>query len=248
MYIGICEDERIQLRFLIHEIGLYCSHRGEENRIESFESAEELLFKYEKDLPFDCLLLDIKMKQMNGMELAATIRKRDIRIPIIFVTGDRDAVFDGYKVGAVRYLLKPIRRQDLFEALDCIRGKDQARTDSGNKKRKKDFYCFQYAGDFVKLEKSDLRYIEVRGHYITMFACSDREEKEYQYTFKETLSNVKKQLSDDRFVQANRSLLVNLEHVEMITRSECTLSDGSRLPVSRSCYEGLNQAFLAFYK
>lgn len=246
MYIGICEDEQVQLQFLEQEIGVYCRKSGQEKRIESFESAEELLFKYEKDLPFDCLLLDIKMKQMDGMELAATIRKRDRRIPIIFVTGDRDAVFDGYKVGAVRYLLKPIHRNDLFEALDCVWKQENPNGNPGDKKSKRDFYCFQYEGDYVKLDKSNIYYIEVRGHYITLHTVCNGEKK--QYIFKETLSGMKKQLGDERFVQAGRSVLVNLEHVDAITRSECVLSDGSKVAVSRSSYDGVNQAFILFYQ
>lgn len=245
MYIGICEDESVQLQFLEKEIERYGLKKGQENHIESFESAEELLFKYERDLPFDCLLLDIKMKHMNGMELAANIRKRDSRIPIIFVTGDRDAVFDGYKVGAVRYLLKPIQRKDLFEALDCVCRQGES-FDVGTTNRKEGSFCFQYSGDYVRLQKSDLRYIEVKGHYITIFANCSGEEQEYM--FKETLSSMKKRLSDERFVQANRSLLVNLEYVDRITRNECILSDGSKFSVSRGCYEGLNQAFISYYK
>lgn len=243
MYIGICEDEQVQLRFLEQEIGQYCEENGQEKRIECFESAEELLFKYEGDLPFDCLLLDIKMGQMDGMELAANIRQRDSSIPIIFVTGDRDAVFDGYKVGAARYLLKPIHRQELFEALDCVGEQSWLRPES--RKRKEDFFCFQYAGEYVKLDKSDILYVEVEGHYVTIYTCSKRREKEY--LLKGTLGGIKKQMEDERFVQINRSTLANLEHVESITRTECILSGERRLSVSRGCYEGLNQAFIAFY-
>lgn len=246
MYIGICEDETVQLLFLKREIERYGQKTGQEIRVESFESAEELLFKYERDLPFDGLLLDIKMKQMNGMELAVNIRRRDSRIPIIFVTGDRDAVFDGYKVGAVRYLLKPISRKDFFEALDCLRQPDGFGTGEDRRNAKEDFFCFSYAGDYTRLDKSDILYIEVRGHYITMYACPNG--KEAEYTFKGTLGGMKKQLGDERFVQINRSLLANLEHVELITRTECILSGDRKLPVSRSCYEGLNRAFISFYQ
>ena len=50
------------------------------------------------------------------------------------------------------------------------------------------------------------------------------------------------------FAAAHRSYLVNLAHVERITRTECLLSDGTKIPVSRGCYASLNQAFLQFYR
>ncbi|MCD8118846.1 MAG: LytTR family DNA-binding domain-containing protein [Lachnospiraceae bacterium] len=241
MRIGICEDEQPQLRFLEHEIEAYCAQHGVPAETESFGSAEELLFQYEGAMPFDCLLLDIRMKQMDGMELAANIRKKDRAIPIIFVTGDRSAVFDGYKVGAVRYLLKPIRRQDFYEALDYVRGQGLGGEARERGKTKEDFWCFPYEGDFVRLEKSDIRYIDVQGHYVSVHT----EEKDYCY--KETLAHLREELHDDRFVQASRSALVNMEHVEAITRQECVLAGDVRVPVSRGCLKELNRAFMDFY-
>ena len=119
--IGICEDDPVQTTYLQQEIQRYYDRNGILAEIESFHSAEALLFRYPTELPFQCLLLDIGLKKMDGMDLARRIREYDRDISIIFITGDRDSVFDGYKVGAVRYLLKPYRRMDLEEALCCIR-------------------------------------------------------------------------------------------------------------------------------
>lgn len=239
MYIGICEDEEIQLNYLQAHISAYCRRTGEPLKTECFSSAEELLFKYEQDLPFDCLLLDIRMGEMTGMELAARIRRRDRRLPIIFVTGDRDAVFDGYKVGAVRYLLKPIGDEELAEALDFVK-QEYSGQGKGAASGKADYFCFNYGGEFVKLDKASIVTIEVQGHYITLAA--DKE-----YTFKETIKGMREKLSDERFVQASRSVLVNLEHVKSITRTQCCLSTGQAIPLSRSCYNEFNQAFIKFY-
>ncbi len=239
MYIGICEDEEVQLNYLKNHISAYGRKMGEEVRMESFESAEELLFKYEQDLPFDCLLLDIRMGEMTGMELAARIRRRDRQLPIIFVTGDKDAVFDGYKVGAVRYLLKPIKDEELAEALDFVKQEYLGAT-GVQPARKEDFFCFNYGGEYTKLEKSSIVTVEVQGHYITLHGEKD-------YTFKETMRGIREKLADQRFVLASRSVLVNLEHVKSITRTECSLSTGGVIPLSRSCYNDFNQAFIKYY-
>lgn len=263
MYIGICEDEKVQIEYLVRAIEKYHTsmeasgsiNGREECRIETFKNAEELLFKYEQALPFDCLILDIKMGKMDGMELAADIRKRDKQIPIIFVTGDKDAVFDGYKVGAVRYLLKPIKQEMLVEALECAKA-DHLGTSSQVNLKKADYFCFNYVGEYVKIDKSSIYDIEVKGHYITIRVLSDNNSEKNgdgkpiykEFTFKETMKGIKEQLGDERYVQASRSVLVNMEHVESITRTECTMDNGDVIALSRSCYDDFNQAFIRYYE
>ncbi len=241
--IGICEDEELQLRFLERELAAYCEQTGEKIEIKSFVSAEELLFKHENAFPFDCLLLDIRLQRMDGMALAERIRRTDKDIAIIFVTGDRDAVFDGYKVGAVRYILKPVKRQELFEAIDFVRRRD---TDArkGAQAAGVDYYCFSYCGESVKIDRAQILYIEVKGHYIYIHVCCG--ESEQVYSFKETLGGIRESIADSRLVPANRSTLVNIARVCAITRQECVLDTSARIPVSRGCYAGLNQAFLRY--
>lgn len=65
----------------------------------------------------DVVFLDIMLGAMNGMELARSIRERDKRVQIVFLTGVQDYVYEGYEIGVVRYLLKPVRRQELEMAL-----------------------------------------------------------------------------------------------------------------------------------
>lgn len=57
------------------------------------------------------------MKEMSGMELARTIRSKDNEVKIIFVTGIKDYVFEGYEVGAIRYILKPIEEASFMKLL-----------------------------------------------------------------------------------------------------------------------------------
>lgn len=233
--IGICEDDETQRKYIISVLEAYFKDRHMIVEMEAFESSEELLFKYPESLPFSCILLDIKMKEINGMELAKRIRKADKNIHIIFITGDRDYALEGYKVGAVRYLLKPYREEDLIEALECVDEKVQ-------KEKKEEYYCLNYMGEFVRIKLSDIFSVEVQGHYLSIKTG----EKEYSY--KESMKNIRTGLPEDRFIPASRSALVNLQKVERITRKECILSNGSVISVSRSCYDPLNMAFVKYYR
>lgn len=234
MYIGICEDDKTQREYLNQEIGKYYSEKNEKVIIQNFESAEQLLFEYPDSLPFECLILDIKMKQIDGMELARKVRVKDKSIKIVFITGDKDSVFDGYKVGAARYILKPIKMNELIEALEYV--------DSENKDIKEDYFCFNYAGEYIKIEKREIMCIEVNGHYITIKTF----EKDYMY--KETMKKIINELNDQRFVMANRSELVNLDNVERISTGECLIANGCLITVGRNRFNELNKRFINYYK
>lgn len=233
--IGICEDDKTQKEYILQQIQDYYDECGQKIVMEAFESAEELMFKYPEELPFDCLILDIKMKKIDGMELAKWIRKKDNNIKIIFITGDKDYVFDGYKVGAVRYILKPYKKQDLIEALNCVE-------ESINDSQLEETVYISYQGSSLKLVMSDILYVQVKGHYIDIYT------KVKQYNYKETMQNIRNTLSSDEFVMANRSALVNLKHIEKITKTECFMDNEAVISVSRGCYEELNKAFIRYYK
>lgn len=234
MYIGICEDDTVFADWLEKELSAYYGAKKEKFKMDGFVSGEELLFKYPENVPFDCLILDIRLREIDGMELARRIRKNDEAIPIIFLTGDQGYVFDGYKVGAVRYLLKPVKMHELIEAIELVGKETQG--------REKDAYIsLNYEGEYMKLRLNDIISIQVKGHYVTIYMDSRN------YMFKETISNIQRKLGES-FVRVGRSAIVNLENVERISREYCIMKDGSQIPVSRSCYASLNQSFIKYYK
>ncbi len=83
-----------------------------------YKSSEELLAALEKDeQEYQFLLLDVVMDGLNGIELAARLRKKGNQVPIIFVSSYEDYALMGYEVEAVRYLAKPVREDKLREAI-----------------------------------------------------------------------------------------------------------------------------------
>jgi FixJ family two-component response regulator len=86
----------------------------------TFESAQKFLDSLADELP-DCLILDVQMPGMNGLELQQTLIKRGVKIPTIILTSDTDAATRERCLfaGAVAYLPKPVHRVDLFAAIDA---------------------------------------------------------------------------------------------------------------------------------
>lgn len=197
------------------------------------ESSEEYLFKYDRQNIFDVIILDVCMKDMNGMELAHEIRKFDRNVQIVFLTGKSEYVFEGYEIGAVRYLIKPVEERELAKALDaCMEKLESCR---------EDYLMMKYQGESLRLLRSEILFIQVEGHYLKMQTV-DR-----VYEWKESLKEMLSRLDPARFVPANRSAVVNLEFVSKITREECILENGEAIPVSRGAYGPLNDAFMKYF-
>lgn len=93
--IEVVEDERTQYEYLAGLIESWGAKRSVKLSISYVTSAEEYLFKYDKQDAFDIIFLDICMKQMNGMELAREIKKSNKFVQIVFLTGISDYVFEG---------------------------------------------------------------------------------------------------------------------------------------------------------
>jgi FixJ family two-component response regulator len=97
-------------------------------RVEMFHSAAAFL---QADLPTapSCIVLDIRLPGQSGLELQAELIREDIRIPIIFMTGHGDVPMSvkALKAGAVDFLTKPFRDQDLLDAISAAIDFDRKR-------------------------------------------------------------------------------------------------------------------------
>lgn len=196
-------------------------------------SAEEYLFKYDRPNEFDILFLDVCMKDMNGMELAHKIRTFDRRVQIVFLTGKTEFVFEGYEIGAVRYLVKPVEEAELAKALDACMEKLADSRD--------DYLAIKYQGENLRILRSEIISVKVDGHYLQM-QTTDK-----VYEWKASLKEMLNKLDPERFAAANRSVVVNLEFVKKITREECILENGEKIAVSRGAYGPLNEAFMKYF-
>jgi FixJ family two-component response regulator len=87
-------------------------------RSETFETPQEFLRTKRPDGP-SCLVLDVRLPGVNGLEFQHELAKAGIRIPIIFITGHGDIPMSvkAMKSGAVEFLTKPFRDQDLLDAI-----------------------------------------------------------------------------------------------------------------------------------
>ena len=117
----VVEDDssmRETLTDLITSVGL---------SVEAFKSAREFLEHRRRDAPA-CLVLDVRLPGLSGLELQRELLRTEAPIPIIFITGHGDIPMSvrAMKEGAVEFLAKPFRDQDLLDAIQHALGIDRA--------------------------------------------------------------------------------------------------------------------------
>ena len=100
--------------------------RSVELRVETFASAAEFLESKRPDVPA-CLILDVRMPGLSGLDLQRDLAETDVHIPIIFITGHGDIPMSvrAMKAGAVEFLTKPFRDQDLLDAIQQALERDR---------------------------------------------------------------------------------------------------------------------------
>ena len=107
---------RSSLKFLMSSVGL---------QVESFDSADALLQRKLPDAP-SCLVLDVRLRGLSGLDFQRELAARNCHMPIIFITGHGDIPMSvrAMKAGAVEFLTKPFRDQDLLDAVRIALEKD----------------------------------------------------------------------------------------------------------------------------
>ena len=110
---------RSSLKFLLSTVGLHA---------EAFDSADSFLRKKCPDVP-SCLVLDVRLPGLSGLDFQRELAARNICIPIVFLTGHGDIPMSvrAMKAGAVEFLTKPVRDQDLLDAVRVAIDRDRAR-------------------------------------------------------------------------------------------------------------------------
>ena len=219
--VALCEDETVerdQIAGLCRDI---FSALGVEAEVVPFPSADDLRRTVEGGrTAFDLYLLDIQMCEgASGLDLARRLYQWGVRDRIIFLTGSLEYAIQGYDVEPLHYLLKPVSRDRLEEALDRALRKRGART-----------VRFQRGGKSVALPVEDIRYLESRDHGIVV-RLGDREQ-----AFAVSLTDAERLLPAGAFLRCHKSYLVNLSWVSHASHSGVYLKDGSQLPMGRAFY------------
>ncbi len=236
LHIGICDDDMIVLENLAGEVKRWGKEKQELCSVELFPTADSFLFAWEEKKDMDVLLLDIEMPGMNGMELARKLRQRGEHISIIFVTGNSEYALEGYDLEAVSYLVKPVKRERLYAALDRARERMSSR---------EALLVTISAGEVERVYVSDICFLESEGHETVL-----RKRDGTRISSRVNLQQLEQELEgkSEAFFKPHRSYLINLGYVEKITKKDVRMDGGMLIPIARGKWEALNQAYMGYFR
>lgn len=215
LFCAICEDESYFALELKAMIETYLREQGLEAEIQVFASGEELLkAKREPDI----VLMDIRLPGKNGIEVTERLRNAGYGSQVIFITSYREHVFHAFDLDAVHYLLKPVKREKLYSAMD----KALKRMGYGSEKR----VLIMKGGTAFQVRTRDILYCEVFDHRVFIHTKTE------SFQVSDTLDAFEKRL-DDRFFRCHRSYLVNMDAVMEKREGQAIVMGGGKVLISR---------------
>lgn len=231
--IAIVDDETSEREILVRYIGEWAAAKKELVEFRCFDGSESFLFSWEDDKDYRLLVLDIEMGGMSGLELAKKIRLEDKELPIIFVTGYDEYMQYGYDVSALHYLIKPVNKERLFQALNKLSEKGETAKN----------LILNSENEIRRISVSQIFYVEAAGHGSVLHTADE------VIRLKESFGSIERQvLSTGEAVKCHRAYLVNLRFVSAIRNTNLILDNGESLPISRSRMKNVQQEFLRYYK
>ncbi|OMQ11143.1 LytTR family DNA-binding domain-containing protein [[Flexibacter] sp. ATCC 35103] len=180
----------------------------------------------------DLIFLDIQMPHFSGIDFLNTIEKKPL---IIFTTAFSDYAVEGFNLGAVDYLVKPIPfhrfLKSVVRAQQILNPTANVQTISENTtapELEQDFMFVRAEYENVKMNFSDILFIEGLKDYVKIYTTDNK----FTLTLI-SLIKLENLLSSKGFSRIHRSYIINIKHVKSIQKNKVLISD-KRIPISES--------------
>lgn len=215
----IVDDEplahRILEKYLVHTEGVTLTHKA-------FNAKDAASFLRENTV--DILLLDINMPEINGIDFLASLEHKPITI---FTTAFRNHALEGYELGVLDYLLKPIKQERfqlaISRAVEFLKLKalEQKLEDSFHKE-----IIIRSNGQNIRIDTEKITHIQGLKDYTILFT------PEKKYVVKGSVKAMLERLPAEQFVRVHKSFIVAKSKLTPIARNKIEF-DGFQIPVGR---------------
>lgn len=237
--IAIVEDVPAEASLLQYYIETYCNQESIPFEVDIYTGSRDYLAHAAQS--YDILFLDIEFSpdEENGMELAHTIRRKDEKCRIVFVTNLGKFAIEGYQVNALDFILKPLNYESFrFRFASIVHQLQNVEGEAIVVKSK---------GAYHKVLAQDIYYVCIINHicyFYGVFHEGESEDNLGTYEAWTQLSAVEKELDPRHFVRCSSSYLINVTHVNKILKDTIIVGK-TTLPLSRHKKKGVITAYLA---
>ena len=220
LHIAICEDAPEDI-LMIQQLLLAETRRSHlQLHTDCFESGEALLSVIQQGASYDLLLLDIYMKQINGIDTAHEIRKLLPGIPLAFLTSSVDHTLEAFDLDALHYLLKPLRQEQVHTLLERFYDRIHRPMDLLEICSERKTYTFAL---------QDVQKIQSCRKGVDIYLTGEAIPKHIAITFK----TLEEQIDSAHFLKISRGLLVQMDYISCIDKDVCRFRDGTEALICR---------------
>ncbi len=230
--VAIVEDERQAAEKLINCLERLQETNDEHFYITCFSDPDQFFFSFQSQ--FDLIFMDIQMPGMDGMKAAEKLRKLDEVAALVFVTNLARYAINGYEVGALDYILKPLD----FDAFR-LKMRKVLRYCHSQEQNDRQITISTAKGD-VRIPLNDLLYVEIAGHDIVYHTAAD------SLSTYGTMKALEQDLQPQGFFRCNNCYLVNLRYVRKIEGFMVWVKD-AELTISRPRKKAFLSALAQFH-
>ena len=215
--VAVVEDEKLCREQIIGFLKRYGEEKNIKIEVTEYQDGEEIIEDYKPC--YNVIFMDIEMPMLDGMKAARLIRKKDEHVAIVFITNIAHYAVKGYEVGALDYVLKPLRYEAFATKLNRIV--------KACKKIPEESILISNGNETYRISVQELLYVEVLNHKV-IYHLPERKIPVYS-----SLREAEKLLMDKGFEKCNSCYLVNLRHVKGI-KDNYALVGNEMLQISRA--------------
>lgn len=233
--IALCDDMASELEQVENLLAAYGEKHPElKFQTEKFENAQKLLERLkEKEKP-DLLLMDVFMPGETGIEAVRKLRREGLDMPVIFLTTSREYALEAYEVDALQYLVKPLKEEKFFHAMDIAF--------EVLEKGEKEPLVVKTVNGLKQVRPDEILYCEAQRNYQILYL------KEEALKVRMTGGELYELLgSFSGFSRCGSSYIINLNHITAVDREEICMDNGSRIYVPRNRATEFRKMYFTFY-
>jgi two-component system, LytTR family, response regulator LytT len=202
-------------------------------RVESAASAAEALVALGDGETIDAVFLDVRMPGLDGLELARVLRRFERPPAVVFVSAFDDAAVDAFELDALDYLVKPVSRKRLDEAIERVARRGAVAEPAAPSPEDETLAVDALRGGGTRLlPRSTILYLQAHGDYVRVASTEGR------FLVRARLSELEERWESHGFARVHRGFVVNLRRaVEVRPRLNGTavlvMVDGAEVPIAR---------------
>jgi DNA-binding LytR/AlgR family response regulator len=168
----------------------------------------------------DILILDVEMPELNGLDFIKSIKNVE---HVILISSNKTYAADSYDYNVTDYIVKPVQKSRLDQAVDKVKQFDESIKTSSNR----DFAFVKDGTKIIRIDFKEIFFIEALADYVQINTTQGR------YTVLATMKSMQANLPEDDFFRIHRSYIVRKDKIRVI-EDNMILMETKNIPISRS--------------